>query len=54
VVYADPTDIKIIECAVAACSAYLVTGDKHLLVSASYRGTKILEPAEFLRLLREH
>jgi uncharacterized protein len=53
VVDADPADNKIIECAAAARSDYLVTGDKHLLVLGSYRGTQIVNPAEFLRLGRE-
>ena len=53
VVEADPADNKIIECAAAARSDYLVTGDKHLLVLGSYRGMQIVKPADFLRLGRE-
>jgi uncharacterized protein len=46
----DPDDDKIVECAAAARSDYLVTGDKHLLKLGSYRGTRIIKPAEFLAL----
>jgi putative PIN family toxin of toxin-antitoxin system len=53
VVEADPTDNKIIECAAAARSDYLVTRDKHLLVLGPYRGTQIVKAVEFLRLGRE-
>lgn len=50
VVKADPDDDKIIECAAAARSDYIVTGDKHLLVLRSYCGTRIAKAAEFLAL----
>jgi predicted nucleic acid-binding protein len=50
VVKADPDDDKIVECAVAARSDYIVTGDKHLLMLGSYRGTRIAKAAEFLAL----
>lgn len=47
----DPSDNKIIECAVAAGANYIVTGDKnHLLPVKEYKGIKILTPAEFLKL----
>jgi predicted nucleic acid-binding protein len=52
VVAADPDDDRVIECAAAARSDYLVTGDKHLLRLGSYRGTRIIKPAEFLALSR--
>jgi predicted nucleic acid-binding protein len=50
VVKADPDDDKIVECAAAARSDYIVTGDKHLLMLGSYRGTRIAKAAEFLAL----
>ena len=50
VVEADPDDDKIVECAAAARSDYIVTGDKHLLMLRSYRGTRIAKAAEFLAL----
>jgi putative PIN family toxin of toxin-antitoxin system len=40
VVEADPADNKIIECAAAARSDYLVTGDMHLLVLGSITGRR--------------
>ncbi|MBI5027029.1 MAG: putative toxin-antitoxin system toxin component, PIN family [Nitrospirae bacterium] len=47
----DPADNKIIECAVASNATYIVTGDKHHLLSIKeYSGIKILSPIEFLRL----
>jgi len=47
----DPSDNKVIECAVASHAAYIVTGDKkHLLSIRKYRGIRIIDAAEFLRL----
>lgn len=49
VVDADDDDNRILECAVAAEAHFLVTGDKdHLLPLGSYRGVRIVSPAEFL------
>ena len=47
----DPTDNRILECAVAAKSDYLVTGDKHLLKLGHFGAAKIVQPAEFLEIL---
>jgi putative PIN family toxin of toxin-antitoxin system len=45
-------DNRILECAIEARVPYLISGDrKHLLPLKEYQGTKILSPAEFLRLL---
>ncbi len=52
VVKNDPDDNRIIECAVACESDYLVTGDKHLLVLGSHQGTAIVNPATFLRIFQ--
>ena len=47
----DPSDDKIIECALAAHASCIVTGDKaHLLPLKAYEGIKILSPADFLKL----
>ena len=47
----DPSDNKVIECAVASEAAYIVTGDrKHLLSIRKYKGIRIIDAAEFLRL----
>jgi uncharacterized protein len=53
VVKEDPTDNRIVECAAAAGSEYLVSGDKHLLKVGQYRGIKIVTPADFLEILAQ-
>jgi len=44
----DPDDNKIIECAVAARSEFIVTNDKALLRVREYKGVRILNLAGFL------
>lgn len=52
VVAADPTDNKVIECAVVGGVTHIVTGDRrHLLPLGSYHGIAIVSAAEFLRLV---
>ena len=46
----DPADDKFISCAVAAGAKYIVSGDRHLLDLKTYRGIRILPPADFLKL----
>ena len=53
VVRDDPSDNRILECAAAANSEYLVTGDEHLLKLGHFGAAKIVRPAEFLELLGE-
>ena len=48
VIKADPTDDRILECAVAAMAEILISGDAHLLSMGDYRGIRILDPATFL------
>lgn len=49
VVVDDPDDDKVLECAILAQATHLVTGDRrHLLPLGTYRGIKIMTPAEFL------
>ena len=48
VVNEDPTDNKIIECAVAASASFIVTGDRHLLSLEKFKGIKIVSPKDFL------
>jgi putative PIN family toxin of toxin-antitoxin system len=49
VVAADPTDDKILECAVAGGAGYIVTGDhRHSLPLGSYQGIRIVTAADFL------
>jgi putative PIN family toxin of toxin-antitoxin system len=47
-VQADPTDDRILECAVAAGGDCIVSGDRHLLSLGSFRGIRIQTAAEFL------
>ena len=49
VVKDDPTDNRILECAVAANSEVILSGDSHLLKLGAFRGIRILRVAEFLR-----
>lgn len=44
----DPDDNRILECALEAHAAVLVTGDGHLLKLHPYRGVLILTPKQFL------
>jgi putative PIN family toxin of toxin-antitoxin system len=46
---ADPTDDRILECAVAAGAEVIVSGDTHLLALGTFRGIRIQRVAEFLR-----
>ena len=50
VVAEDPADNRILECAVAAGSQYIVTGDKDLLRLGSYDSIKILTVSGFLKV----
>src|SRR6202040_2508092 len=45
---ADPTDNRIIECALAGKSDYIVTGGRHLLDLRQVGEIKIMKPADFL------
>ena len=47
----DPDDDKIIDCAVASNSDYLITYDNHLLKLKEYKQIKIIKPEELLKLL---
>ena len=51
VITADPPDNRILECAAAAQSDYIVSGDKHLLSLKQYGNARILKVGEFLRQL---
>jgi putative PIN family toxin of toxin-antitoxin system len=48
-VRADPSDDRIVECAVAAGSEVIVSGDKHLLSLGSFRGIDVMTVADFLQ-----
>ena len=48
----DPEDNKIIECAVAASSDYIITYDKHLLNLKEFKNIKIITPEKALELIK--
>lgn len=53
VVTADPDDDRVLECAVLGGATHIVTGDRrHLLPLSSFRGSRIVTPAEFLDFVR--
>jgi len=53
IIKADPPDNRILECAAAAKSDYIVTGDKkHILPLRSHGGIPIVKVADFLRQLQ--
>jgi predicted nucleic acid-binding protein len=47
----DHDDNRILECAVAARSDFIVSGDNHLLRLGVFRGIRIMTVAEFMLLL---
>jgi putative PIN family toxin of toxin-antitoxin system len=49
----DPDDDRIIECALAGGSEYILTNDKALLRVGEYEGIKIMRTADFFALGRE-
>ncbi|MFH1562342.1 MAG: putative toxin-antitoxin system toxin component, PIN family [Nitrospirota bacterium] len=49
----DPADNKFLECAASGRTAYIVSGDKHLLELVEYKEIKILTPKGFLDVLQE-
>ena len=51
VVKSDSDDNKILECAVAAGSDYLVTGDNDILSLGSYGKTRMIKPSDFLAIM---
>ena len=48
VLEADPTDDRILECAVAAGAERIVSGDRHLLSLGEFRAIKIVRVADFI------
>jgi len=51
VIQDDPSDDKILECALAAKADYLVSGDKHLLKLKKFYKTRIVTARKFLERL---
>jgi len=53
VIAEDPDDNKVLECAVEAKSAFIVSGDKHLLDLVEFRGIKILTPTAYIKMVKD-
>ncbi len=51
VVAEDPTDDRILECALAGNADLIVSGDRHLRKLKSFRHIGIVQPSDFLRTL---
>jgi predicted nucleic acid-binding protein len=49
VITEDEPDNRILECAVAAGSEFIISADKDLLRRSSYAGIAIVRPADFLQ-----
>jgi putative PIN family toxin of toxin-antitoxin system len=50
VIKIDPSDNRILECAVAAKADFIITGDeRHLLKLKEFQGIKIIRPGEFIK-----
>ena len=48
VIKADHDDNRVLECAVAACVDFIISGDKHLLDLKMFRDIEIVTPEDFL------
>jgi putative PIN family toxin of toxin-antitoxin system len=48
VIVADPSDDRILECAIASGAEAIISGDTHVLDLGSFRGVPIQRVAEFL------
>ncbi len=53
VVKDDPEDNRVLECALASGSRYIVSGDKHLLRIGRHGSLEILKVRNFLELDRQ-
>jgi uncharacterized protein len=52
IVEEDPSDDKIIECALASEAEFIVSGDRHLLEVEKHGKTRILSVGEFIKILK--
>jgi len=50
----DPDDNRILECAAAGGSRYIVSGDDDLLTLREFKGISIVAPAAFLKVMKTH
>jgi len=51
---ADPDDNRVLECAVAADSEVIVSGDTHLLQLGTFRGIPVMTIAAYLAGFEPH
>ena len=49
VIEEDPSDDKVLVCALESKTGYLVTEDRHLLDLKKYQGVQIVSPSQFLK-----
>jgi putative PIN family toxin of toxin-antitoxin system len=49
----DPSDNRIIECALEVKADLIVSGDKHLLALKEFKGVKVRRASETLKLINE-
>lgn len=54
VVKEDPTDNKILECALECKADFVVSGDNHLLEIKSVKGMKIIRAKDFLEIIQSN
>jgi len=48
-----PLDNKFLDCAVSSSAEYIISGDDHLLKLQKFKGIKILNPAEFIKMINK-
>jgi len=53
VIRQDPTDNRILECALAGDANHIISGDEHLLALKTFHGIPIMAATDFVRLLRK-
>jgi uncharacterized protein len=53
VLTSDPYDNMVLECAAEAKADYIVSGDSHLLDLGEFEGIKIVNPAQFLEIVKK-
>lgn len=51
VIKEDPSDDRVLECAIKASADFIVSGDKHLLELGEFRKIKIVSPSQFLTIV---
>ena len=46
----DPSDNRVLECAITADCEYIISGDRHLLIIKEFETIKILSPDQFKKI----